>query len=309
MTTKITYSTGRDRSKLHTYASHLDFFVRNRRLSERIYTQAFETVLRIAQTYCPGDLRAWRLLDIGCGQRFAAVLLFHSLGANITGIDADYVDPGFSLKGYWSIWKRNGLERCVKTVLRHQLFDKGFYAGLAQCFQREAGRRLCWDGLDLRQMNACDLKFPADHFDFAFSRAVFEHIDNVPAACRELQRVLKPGGVAYIEAHLFPSLSGGHHFEWAKPSEERRHRVPPWDHLRQNKYPSAHYLNRLREAEYLDCFETYFKILDTRCAYEGEQHLTAEILAELPDYPRDELLKKSLCVVLQKRAPQPCNAA
>lgn len=40
-----------------------------------------------------------------------------------------------------------------------------------------------------------------------------------------------------------------------------------------------------------------------RCAYEGgqvEQLVTPELLAELPDYTCDELLKKTLSVVLKK---------
>ncbi len=308
MARKSSFTTGRERSKLYTYVSYLDYFVKNRAVSKRIYAQAFLAVLRVAQQHCPTDVRSLRMLEIGSGQRFAATLLLHSLGAHVTGIDADYVDPHFTLNGYWRIWKLNGLERSVKTLTRHVLFDRDYYAGLAECFHSDFDRPLRWDGLDLRQMNACALDFPDNHFDFAFSRAVFEHIDNVPAACRELARVLKPGGVAFIEAHLFPSLSGGHNLAWVRPSAAAPTRVPPWDHLRQNRYPSPHYLNKLREQDYMNAFRAHFAILEVRYAYEGEQGqdlLTPALLAELPGYTRDELLKKTLSVVLQNASPGP----
>lgn len=38
-----------------------------------------------------------------------------------------------------------------------------------------------------------DLPFPDGHFDFAFSNMVFEHVEDLPRALRELARVLKPG--------------------------------------------------------------------------------------------------------------------
>lgn len=297
-----TFSTGRDRSKLYSFASYLNFFLKNPRLSERIYAQAFLAVLQVAQRYGAADVRALNLLEIGSGQRFAATLLFHSLGACITGIDADYVDPHFTLAGYARIWQRNGPERCAKTLIRHILFDPQYYAGLERCFQRDFGCPLRWDGLDLRLMNACALEFPDNRFDFAFSRAVFEHIDDVPAACRELYRVLRPGGLAFIEAHLFPSLSGGHNLEWAGAPGKRPSRVPPWDHLRENRYPSPHYLNKLREADYLDAYRTWFDILEVNYAYEGAEFLTPEIMRELPGYSCEELTKKTLSVVLQKAA-------
>ncbi len=304
MTSKTTFSTGRERSRLYTYASYLVYFFKhNRAVSRRIYAQAFSAVLDVAEQHFAGDVRALRILDVGSGQRFAATLLLHSLGARVTGIDAEYVDPTFSLAGYRRIWQQNGLERSLKTLVRHVLFDRGYYAGLAQCFQHDFSRKLRWQDLDVRQMNACALDFPDNHFDFAFSRAVFEHIDDVPAACCELARVLKPGGIAFIEVHLFPSLSGGHNLEWARPAEAWSTRVPPWDHLRQNRYPSPSYLNKLREQDYMQCFTSNFTVVDVRCAYEGgqvEQLVTPELLAELPDYTSDELLKKTLSVVLKK---------
>ncbi|MEO0094108.1 MAG: methyltransferase domain-containing protein, partial [candidate division WOR-3 bacterium] len=94
-------------------------------------------------------------------------------------------------------------------------------------------------------------------FDFVFSRAVFEHINDVPAAVKEVNRVLSLNGIAVISIHLFPSLSGGHHLEWARPDQSPSTKVPPWDHLRDNNYPVDVYLNKLTINQYREIFRLY----------------------------------------------------
>ena len=83
-------------------------------------------------------------------------------------------------------------------------------------------------------------------------------------------------------------------------SDRSSTKVPPWDHLRKNLYPSQSYLNKLRERDYIATFSKYLTILDVTSAYEGEQMLTPEIERELQQYTRDELLKNSISVVLQR---------
>jgi SAM-dependent methyltransferase len=239
-----------------------------------------------------------RMLEVGCGQRFALTLLFHSVGARVTGIDTDFVDPKFSLKGMLSVWKRNGFERFAKTAIRHILFDRIYYSTL----EKELGQPLKIDKeLDVRLMNACALEFPDNEFDFIYSCAVFEHIDNVEKASSEVARVLKPDGIVSIGIHLFPSLSGGHSLEWAYPDTCPSKTAPPWDHLRQNLFPTHVYLNKLRETDYISIFNRYFTILDVRESYEGEEFLTDEILKELRDYSKEELLKRYIRVTMRKR--------
>ena len=84
----------------------------------------------------------------------------------------------------------------------------------------------------------------------------------VDGALREVARVLKPGGLAHIDIHLFTSLSGGHHLEWTWPEREQVRTVPPWDHLRQNRYPVDYYLNRWREGDYCAGFEKHLAVKD-----------------------------------------------
>jgi SAM-dependent methyltransferase len=151
-------------------------------------------------------------------------------------------------------------------------------------------------------MDAARLDFPDGEFDLVHSTAVFEHLEDVPAAVREAARVLAPTGVAVVVIHLFPSLSGGHHPEWAFPDEGIPRRVPPWDHLRGNLFPSGVPLNRGRERDFRAAFGERFEILEEDRFPEGEGILTPEIERELSGYARSELTTRAVRWAL-KRSP------
>jgi hypothetical protein len=118
-----------------------------------------------------------------------------------------------------------------------------------------------------------------------------------------LHRVMKSDGIAYIYVHNYTSLSGGHHIAWKYPDTEPSTVVPPWDHLRQNRYPEIpSWVNRLRERDYRRAFEEQFEILDCfPTATEGKALLTPEIRAELADYSEEELLTKGFVVIAKPK--------
>jgi SAM-dependent methyltransferase len=268
----------------------------NRDFAAHDYHAVFLGTLECLQTHVSKSIRDTRILEIGCGQRFGATLLFHSLGANITGIDHDIVNASPSWFGIKAVVRSNGLERAARSVVRHLLFDREYYAFLEQ----EFGQPLNFENLDLRRMDARSLSFDTSSVEFVFSNAVFEHIDDVEAATREMARVLVPGGIARIAIHLFPSLSGGHHPEWVFPDERPSTRVPPWDHLRQGRHAGHVYLNELREADFLAIFRKHLTILNVTSIYEGRDQITESIIRELGTYSEEDLLKRSVTVVLRK---------
>lgn len=244
------------------------------------------------------DFRAVRALDLGCGLLQWQTIMLHSLGAEVTGVDMEYVRSDRLPDKYWKLLRTNGLERAAKTAYWDYIFRDRYLQALQNC----SPFALQTSHLDLRQHTAERLPFSDNEFDLVASHEVFEHIADVRGAVREIRRVLKPGGIAYTTLHLFTSVSGGHHMDWKFPDEQPSTRVPPWDHLRQKRYPEhPSWLNELRERDYRPIFESEMKILSWEPSlYEGRQLLTAEIKAELPDYSEDELLKKGLIIVTRK---------
>lgn len=95
--------------------------------------------------------------------------------------------------------------------------------GLAE-LQEETGNRLTIHKMDVRR-----LAFPDAYFDVAYSLNVFEHINDLEGAYRELWRVLKPGGVLYLySSPIWTSYRGHHYNHWLSDYVDL---IPPWGHL------------------------------------------------------------------------------
>ena len=243
-----------------------------------------------------------KILEIGCGQRASQTILFQAEGAPAIGLDREFPTYRLGLKRFCHIIRINGWERALKSWYRHVFFDSQFFRRLA----RLTGKNLPPDRVNVCLMDAAQLSFPDDAFDFIFSSLVFEHIDNVPAAVAEVNRVLRPGGTAWINIHLFPSLSGGHHKDWTDPRRWPSPHVPPWDHLRENRYPADDSLNKLRLGDYRRIFNASLGVREESLLQEGEHMLTPELEAELAQrgYPKDDLLVREVTFLCRKRPPR-----
>lgn len=146
------------------------------------------------------------------------------------------------------------------------------------------------------------LPFKTNSFNLVTSVAAFEHFLNVPCVITELNRVICPGGLAWIAIHPFACLSGGHNMSLTEfPLKTVRKGVDPWDHLRRRHLPFRVPLNEWRLDEYLTEFRKYFQIIKHYCAMrEGEELLTDELLAELSCYSPDELTCAAYIIVARK---------
>jgi ubiquinone/menaquinone biosynthesis C-methylase UbiE len=72
-------------------------------------------------------------------------------------------------------------------------------------------KRAIMQGVELVEMNAMELGFADDSFDFAFSYDAFEHIPNPGRALDEAIRVVKKGGYIYLSfGPLYFSPLGAH---------------------------------------------------------------------------------------------------
>lgn len=245
------------------------------------------------------DPRGLRVLDVGCGKAYWLTLLLHSYGARVTGIDSEAVEPRRSLRKYLRISRQNGPERALRTLVWDQFYARPYYRELAAC----SSIPLRFDDVDTLSMAVTELDFADDTFDLIVSHEVFEHIPDIPGAIRALHRVMKPEGLTYIYVHNYASLSGGHHIAWKYPDTEPSSEVPPWDHLRENRFPNIpSWINRLREADYRKAFADCFEVLDRiPSGHEGAALLTPEIRAELADYSEEELLTKGFVVVAKPK--------
>jgi ubiquinone/menaquinone biosynthesis C-methylase UbiE len=105
-------------------------------------------------------------------------------------------------------WLANRVGRIVATDLY----------GAGQFAQREADRTMlddptafapypyAEDRLEVLEMNALDLEFADDSFDVVFSLSSIEHFggkNQIVRAAREMARVLRPGGYAFVVTECF----------------------------------------------------------------------------------------------------------
>ena len=266
---------------------------------------------------CGIDVLQARVLDIGCGSNAPVTLLLKGRGARVTGIDYEIGHRwglGFRPSRYTSYLREAGLARTVRKAVGELVYDRIYY----QTLRERSGIRISEHELDLREMPVTDLAFPDNHFDAIHSNAVWEHIIDVPRANAELARVLKPNGVAYIEIHLFPSISGGHDLPWIVANGHLElGDVPPWRHLRDPQWEPPRMersdrdegervpLNRWKESDYRAAFEATAGLCVERWLTEyteGESLLTEAIREELPQYTARDLTTRSIIAVLRKRA-------
>jgi SAM-dependent methyltransferase len=261
--------------------------------------QFHKKLTELIRTHVNQDPARIKILEIGCGQRAPQIILFQAEGVHAIGIDQEVPTYHLSVKRFFRIIKINGWERALKSLFRHFLFDYQFFRQLA----RQAGKNLPPGEVHVCLMNAAQLAFPDNAFHFIFSSLVFEHINDVPATVAEVNRVLRPEGTAWINIHLFPSLSGGHHKDWTDPRKWPSSKVPPWDHLRQNRYPADTSLNKLRLGDYRRIFAESLEVLEETLVAEGEHILTPQLAAELArrGYRQDDLLVREVAFRCRKR--------
>jgi SAM-dependent methyltransferase len=254
-------------------------------------------------------VRGKRVLDLGCGQRYPFALQLAAAGATTTALDVNHVAPGRATAAFLQTLRQNGPKRAVKSTVRRTMFDGRYYGAL----ERAAGIPLRGYASRIQFVvadpTAATYPLPPASLDLIVSNAVLEHVQDVPRLAVEVARLLAPGGLFYAVIHNYYSLSGGHNLEWAYPDQHPSHRVPPWDHLRENRYPTWVHLNRFTPEQYRETFDAVLDVVhfqgigldhdpDTP---EGESLLTPELARELSQHPRERLLTRSWCMICKRR--------
>ena len=247
------------------------------------------------------DVGQCRLLDIGCGVRAPLSLLFAADGANVTAVDILPVSLGWKRPRQWfELARRGAIRASVRTIVHDFVHTFRYWGRLS----KRARRALPFDRVHFDVADASNLPYPADSFDLIVSAAVWEHLSDVAASTREVNRCLRPGGLAFIHVALFPSLEGGHHGEWHTTETNVSRTIRPWDHLYPDRRATPVFLNGLREADYRAVFDHELTVIGWREADpDGAAFLSDEVRRALPDYSDKDLLTPWISVLATKRVP------
>lgn len=278
------------------------------RFAEHDVHNVFEKTIRDLKQYGFNDIIGKRILDLGCGQRYPFALQCAANDAKITALDINYIKPDSLPLAFYRTVKRNGIKRATKSALRRVLWDNSYYRVLETNAAKPL--RLYQLGINfiVSDPTSSSYPLPSSSFDLIASNAVLEHVADVTKFAAEVARLLDSGGYFYAIIHNFYSLSGGHNLEWAYADEFPSNNVPPWDHLRENRFPAWTYLNRYKPEQFIDAFTKHLPILRFEGVGinhdagepEGERFLTAEIASELKQYPKDLLLTRAWCMICRK---------
>jgi SAM-dependent methyltransferase len=236
-----------------------------------------------------GRLRDKDILIVGPGQQLVEMSFF-ARHNRVTGIDLDVIPQHPSVHEYLEMFRNNGSIRTLKTMGRKAM-------GYDRALRREVERH----GLTMNDeptivaMDAAAMTFPDGSFDCVFSHSTFEHLSEPGDVIRHVTRVLRPGGVAHVDAHLYTSDSGCHD---VRIFSGRRDAIPPWSHLRpqyRHLVQPNSYLNEIRLPQWRDLFTQQWPGVSFRLLPEDDpaiQSALAQLRAdgELKEYEDEELL-------------------
>lgn len=256
------------------------------------------------------DLHHARLVELGFGQRPLRLILLHSLGYNVRGIDLDQPLYEVNAKAIAALFKSNGTFRALKSLLRRMVFDRSEYQNLARFMLKQYGRKLAFDR---NAMVAGDLADAAvwaragTPFDFIYSEDVFEHIprETLPQVVSLMADAMSDNAVAIITPMIFTGIAGGHDLDWYPHRVDLadRRRGPAWGHLTGENKPGDTFLNRMSRKEFRELFAGRFDILqeDQIRGDLGRQYLTEERRLTLGAFDKGELFSNNVRFVLRKK--------
>lgn len=198
--------------------SHVDHEIVRPRISKDNANKMMQRWLEIAESFIvkslphlQNDLSSCSSLEIGCGKGYLThALKCHGFNTSI-GIDS-------TKAGYSSL---NQNDEVIAVFSSHG---------------------------ELKVMNVEKTDFNDNQFDLIISTSVLEHISNIPAAFKEMARILKPGGTIIHNFDPFFSPGGGHSLCILDF---------PWGHARLSPDSFESYLKKYRPHEVSPALDFY----------------------------------------------------
>jgi hypothetical protein len=248
-----------------------------------------------------------RVVEIGYGARPLRLFAMLAYGADVMGIDLDAPLVAGSPHEVLEMYRKNGVERVLKSLIRFALFDLLERRFLSTAL-RNRGQRLRIERSRLLVGDAADLDLPADSLDLVYSEDVFEHMteNSIRRLLPKLAAGLGRRGIALIRPNIFTGITGGHLTDWFSPREveaNRPRRSEPWEHLRKQRFSATGFLNGLTRAQYRELFNEHFEILEEKVRYPGlgNRYLTPALRQELAHFDEEELFSNQVQFVLRSR--------
>jgi ubiquinone/menaquinone biosynthesis C-methylase UbiE len=157
------------------------------------------------------------------------------------------------------------------------------------------------------------MPFPDGHFDFAFALQTTEHVQDIFAACREVRRVLKPGGYFLARHHNFYSWCGHHqgpYFIKDLPNlTAEQAQFQDWRHIDMRRdWREPHHLNCITLKQLEEAFRASFRVVTWQNLYtrpdRGLTFLTPDILARYAGrFEYEDLATTGVLVVAKNSTP------
>lgn len=313
MSTKRSNSVGNIGGLFPWFKENLSFFfmrLKGLRNKERELFDLLKEIDGYANSYkliTGRKLTEASILEIGYGARPNRLIALNSLGYAARGIDLDKPILKGSLAEFVQVYRKNGIKRFFKSLIRHVLFDNHERRLLDRVLQRRGGK-LNIDESKFLVGDASIFKFPPGSIDFIYSEDVFEHIppDAIHAVCRNLSNAISTDGLALISPAVHTGIAGGHLVEWYAHTlySNIERDSEPWEHLRKRQYHADCYLNELRVHDFEEIFKNYFDIVEVLSIDPGlgKEYLTNQIREELTAYSEAELLSNKWTFVLRKKS-------
>src|SRR5574341_1908310 len=102
-------------SSWNIFRAHRTRAFSNAESALNFHKQLFE----IIKTHVKVEVKGAKILDLGCGQTATQTALFKADGADVIGIDMEVPTYKLSFKTIIRVIKTNGVERAIKSLLRH----------------------------------------------------------------------------------------------------------------------------------------------------------------------------------------------
>jgi hypothetical protein len=257
------------------------------------------------------DLQDARVLEIGYGQRPFRLILLHSLGHDVRGVDLDRPLLSLNPLAVASVLRTNGALRATKSLVRCIAFDRAHYRAFDQFIRERYGKTLSLapETMLVGDASSSDIWSQAGRpLDFVYSDNVVEHIPRelLATVLAQTADALSGRGLAVIAPMVYTGIAGGHDLGWG-PHEvdvDGLSRGPAWGHLTGESRPADTYLNKMTLRDYRELFSERFDIVREQRSLGdiGRRYLTADRRQLLRDFSEEELFSNHIRFVLRKKA-------